>query len=389
MSCLFSKGIKGSQLIFRRYLRGGKSMRVEPSQLVPGCIVLNDVKGKSNRAIIPKNTVITKEHITVLEKFLIANVDVGSKLSDGNTFTPKKVVKKKKEPMKQRVQTNDGSKLSFGDHYQYVVQGYKKLFTSWQNNIQVDMPSIRKLIIPLFERIDQDADILSLHQYNTKKDYMYHHSVAVSIIAAFLGKKMGYSEGEWIQIGLAGFLSDCGMAKISPSILNKTASLSNQEIIEMRNHPTYSYRMVEQIPTITQIVKLAILQHHERMDGSGYPLGVQKDKIHAYSRILAVSDIYHAMTCERLYQAKQSSFQVIEELTHYKYTHFDHQVVEVFTKQLAILSIGTKVRLSNGETGEIVFIDDKLPTRPMVKINTTDDILALTNNPDLYIDEVK
>lgn len=363
-------------------------MRVEPSQLVPGCMLLNDVKGKSNRAIIPKNTVLTEEHITILEVFLINYVDVGAKLSDGKTFTPK-IVQKKKEPKKQLEPVNDVGDLAFSEHYQYVVQNYKKLFTSWQNNIAIDMPSIRKLVIPLFERFDQgDADVFTLHQFNTKIDYMYHHSVAVSMIAAYLGKKMGYPSGDFIQIGLAGFLSDCGMAKISPAILYKKVSLSAIEINEMKTHPTYSYRMVEHIPTITQVVKLAILQHHERMDGSGYPLGVQKDKIHAYSRIIAVSDMYHAMTCEKLYQAKQSPFQVIEELTRNKYTHFDYQVVDTFTKCLANFSIGTNVKLSNGQAGEIVFVEDKFPTRPMIKVSQSGEILALKSNTAIYIVEI-
>lgn len=363
-------------------------MRVEPAQLVPGCVLLNDVIGKSNRAIIPKSTVLTEEHLTILDKFFISNVDVGSKLSDGAIFTPK-IVQKENKTIKQMESTKDVSNLPFAEHYLYVVNNYKRLFNAWQNSIQVDMPTVRKLAIPLFERIDKgDADVFTLHQYNTKKDYMYHHSVAVSLIAVYLGKKMGYSNGDFIQIGLAGFLSDCGMAKISPTILTKTGALSVFEIDEMKKHPSYSYRMVEKIPTITQIVKLAILQHHERMGGSGYPLGVQKDKIHAYSRVIAVSDMYHAMTCERLYQSKQSPFQVIEKLMRDKYTHFDHQVVETFSKSLANFSIGAKVRLSNGETGEVVFVEDKYPTRPMVKVNQSGEILMLKNNMEINIDEI-
>lgn len=351
---------------------------MEPIQLIPGCVLLNDVKGKSNRAIIPKKTVLTAEHITILDKFLITSVDVESKFSDGTMFVPK-VVRKKTDLKKQLNQ------LTFAEHYQYVVHQYKKLFTSWQNNIQVDMPTVRKLAIPLFERVDQgDVDILMLRQYNTKKDYLYHHSVAVSVLVVYVSKKMGYAFGDCIQIGLAGFLSDCGMAKLSPTILHKSGELSPSENDEFNMHPTYSYRMVEHIATITQIVKLAILQHHERMDGSGYPLGVKKDKIHAYARIIAVSDRYLDMLC----QLKQSPFQVIEELIHTKYTLFDYQVIETFSKKLVSLSIGTSVSLSDGNTGEIVFIEDNNPTRPMVKVHQTGEILTLKNNTSIYINEV-
>lgn len=343
--------------------------------------MLNDVKGKSNRAIVPKSTVLTDELITILDKFLIMEVDVASKLSDGTIFVPKVV--------KQEKQTNDSRNITFKEHYQSVVKGYKMLFTAWQKNIQFDMPTVRKLFIPLLDRVGSgDVNIFTMHQYNIKEDYNYHHSVAIGLLAAYLGKKMGYNHADYVQIGLAGFLSDCGMSKVSPTILTKTDTLSAIEINEMKKHPTYSYRMVEHIPTITQIVKLAILQHHERMDGSGYPLAVKKDKIHAYARIIAVSDRYHAMTCEQLYQEKQSPFQVMDGLIQGKYTHFDHQVVETFGKCFAYFSKGSKVRLSTGDTGKIVFVEDRYPTRPMVKLDQSGEILALKNNVAIYIDEI-
>lgn len=360
-------------------------MHVAPMQLIPGCVLIEDVKGKTNRPLIPKDTVITEEHINVLQKFLVESVNVSKRLNEGEAFIPKAIQDEKKtQPVESTVKG-----LSFAEHYQYVTQGYKKAFNQWQNGIAINMPAIRKLIIPLLERVESiGAAVYTLYHYVTKSGYIYDHAVAVAMLSAYLGKKMGYLKGEWQQIGLAGLLIDCGMARIDPSIIIKRSPLTEMEFNEVKKHPAYSYRMVEHTRTITQPVKLAVLQHHERMDGSGYPLGISRDKIHMYAKIVSVCDMYHAMTCERFYKDKQSPFKVIEEIHKEQFSKLDPQVVNLFIKGLSDYSIGTRIRLSNNETGEIVFVDSKNPSRPMVKMESNKEIIALQNKPDLFINEI-
>jgi HD-GYP domain-containing protein (c-di-GMP phosphodiesterase class II) len=365
-------------------------MRVSPSQLVPGCVLLRDVKGKTSKPIIPQKTILTAEHIMVLHKFLIEHVDVSERLKNGTPFQPQHVNDNEKEdrPSPSNEKVVNVTELSFKDHYLHVVDEYKKLFDSWRRNIAIDSLAVRNLILPLIDRMDDIAlSVYKLHQFATKGDYFYHHSVSVSILSAYLGKKIGYQKGEWFQIGMAGLLSDAGMARLGEFAFNKVGSLTNEEKIEIKKHPTYTYRMVEHISSIPYTVKLAVLQHHERMDGSGYPLGLSQDKIHSYARIIAVCDIYHAMTSDRVYRRKQSPFKVIEELQKEQYSRLDIRVVQVFIDAIAKFSIGTKVLLSNNQEGEIVFIDSKMPTRPILRLEN-DEIITLSNRQDLHIDEI-
>lgn len=145
--------------------------------------------------------------------------------------------------------------------------------------------------------------------------------------------------------------------------------------------------MIEQQPTVSHAAKLGILQHHERVDGSGYPLGLKKNKIHRFARIIAVCDIYHAMISERYYKDKQSPFLVIDELHREQFSKLDPQIVQTFIESLINLSTGVHVRLSNGQTGVIVFIQPNAPTRPIVKLDANGDMIALQDNPDLFIAE--
>lgn len=116
---------------------------------------------------------------------------------------------------------------------------------------------------------------------------------------------------------------------MEPMLLNKTTVLTSEERDEIKKHPVYSYRLIESIRTITDAVKLAVLQHHERLDGSGYPLALKKEKIHKYARIIAVSDTYHAMTSERPYQKKQAPIDVINDLQKNELLKLDEKVIQV------------------------------------------------------------
>lgn len=362
-------------------------MQVEPSQLIPGCILLHDVKGKTSRTIVPKHTVLSMEHIHVLNAFLVKEVNVSNKLASGEPFAPKRMVKQNISAL-PAYQSEDSSVLTFQAHYDFVVTKYKEMYTAWRNNSPIDFPQVRQLLIPLLKRMDEiKLAVYTLQKEATKQDYFFHHSVSIAILSAYLGMKMGYTKQKWLQIGLAGFLSDAGMAKVKAPFIQKETQLEISERREMRKHPIYSYRLLEYTKLVAKEVKIAVIQHHERMDGSGYPFGLSGNKIHPYAKIIAVCDTYHAMTCERLYQERQSPFKVIEELEKEQFSTHDPIVVQAFINSLANFSIGTKVRLSNQKIGEIVFIDKRQPTRPIVRLEDNE-MISLMDAPQLFIDEI-
>src|SRR5699024_3296115 len=220
-------------------------MRVHPSQLVPGCVLQKDVVGKTKSPIVYKETVLNETHILFLQKFLIPNVEVSAKLSDGSAFNPKPVVIEK-EIRKPQVKKKKSSSLEA--IYFHAVNSFEKMFIEWQQHKEIDMLSIRRFMLPLFERLGEfGTNIFTLHQYATKESYFYHHSVGVGLLCAYVAGKCNYQKGEMIQTGLSGLLSNCGMARISPRILRNQQVLNTTEINEIRHHPIFSYRMVEHI----------------------------------------------------------------------------------------------------------------------------------------------
>ncbi|MBM7552212.1 HD domain-containing phosphohydrolase [Thalassobacillus pellis] len=359
-------------------------MRVHPTQIIPGCIITRDVIGKTNRPLVPKNTVVQDIHIKVLQKFMVPHVEVGPKLSSGDPFFPEYPMEEAETAQKAEMVTE----VSFTEKYLQAVKDYRKWFNNWQGGAPVDIQQIRDRIMPLLEFAKgSKKDIFQLHHFSTKNDYLFHHSVAVSVIAAFLGEKLKLSHGACIQLGLAGLLSDCGMAKVDKRLHFKQEPLSEEEYKEVKRHPTYSYRMIENTTALSHGAKLGILQHHERLDGSGYPLGSKGKKIHQFAKIIAVSDMYHAMTSERPYRKKQSPFKVLEEMIQAQFGQFELTVVQMFIDSMTNYSTGTKVKLSDGQTAEIIFVESAQPTRPMVRLENND-IIQLKEFQDIFIEEI-
>lgn len=350
------------------------------NQVREGCIISEDVFSLTNKPIIPKKTVITDQHINILKSFLIKTINIESTLINGASFHQGEKI------LEQNEQINESST---GAIYLKSVKEFKDIFKGWQSGLPIDISKIRKLIIPLLDAFSSKInETFTLHHYSTKTEYMYHHCVAVSLLSAFLGKMMGYSKAELTQLAIAGLLSDCGMAKVDPKVLSKTASLTLEEFNEVKQHSTHSFKMIKNVTAIKDDVKIAVLQHHERIDGSGYPLGLDSKQIHPYSKIIAVADVYHAMISERPYRSKQSPFKVLEQIIQDNFGKFDLQVIHALTTGITNFSIGTKVQLSNSCIGEIVFIDQKNPTRPMIKLIDSNEIIQLVNHRDIFIEEI-
>jgi HD-GYP domain-containing protein (c-di-GMP phosphodiesterase class II) len=357
-------------------------MKIQITQLREGCILSADILSLTDKPIIPKKTIIKKQHIKLLQAFLINDLNVESTLVTGKPFRPNDTEGTLEDQ-------NESLNMSFSTHYLKAVQEYKEIFRSWQAGSQVDIVKVRKFFIPLLERgVQSPSEIFMLHHYSSKEDYLFHHSVTVGLLSGFLGRKLNYEKGQWIQIAIAGLLSDCGMSKVSPRILEKQTALLPEEFNEIRYHPTHGYKLLQNLPVIREGVKLGVFQHHERIDGSGYPLGITGEKIHPFGKIIAVADVFHAMTSERTYRTKQSPFKVLEMILQDSFGQFDIPVIQALTAGLANFSIGTKVKLSNNQTGEIVFVESKSPTRPMVKLDLNDEFIQLSSRRDLFIEEI-
>lgn len=368
-------------------------MKVKLSELKEGYVLLNDVRGLTKHPIVPRDTVITNEIIEVLRAFLIKEVSVSKdgigKKGAKNSLTRKEQAEKMSEKENIKNKTTSIVNNTFQQLYLEAVENYKKQFISWQSGSKVDINMIRNIMIPLFnELVENPVNLLFLQNYvDTPKNYLYHHAIAVGIISGYLARRLNMSQGEYYQVTLAGCLSDCGMAKVNPAIL-LNSKITSEDFREIKIHPTYSFMFVKNIPSLSRDAKIAILQHHERLDGSGYPLKEKGDKINQYAQIIAIADVYHAMVCNRVYKDKVSQFRAIEILTREHFGQFNVTILKTLINVIAPLTINSHVELSSNELGKILYIDQNYPTRPVVELVDSKKIVSLMQEKNLYIREI-
>lgn len=259
----------------------------------------------------------------------------------------------------------------FKAQYKENVDTVKDILHDISNGKSIDLDKVNAVSDSIIVRINENRDIVNcINQIRSADEYTYAHSINVSLLSMLIGKWLRLDYESVRMLTQAGLLHDMGKSKVLPDILNKPGVLTREEFEEIKRHPIYGYRLVEASPDIDEDVKKAILTHHEREDGSGYPIGLKGDQLNIYAKIIAVADIYDAMTSNRAYREKESPFNVFEMMEKSTFGILDSKIVNTFLNNIAAYYIGDMVRLSSGDIAEIVYINPRHISQPLVKLGS-------------------
>lgn len=252
--------------------------------------------------------------------------------------------------------------------YENAVTHLEELFVSAVQDGIIDDVQATNVIQPLLDNLQLERDVVSmLLLLNNNSEYTYQHSVQVGMLSYYLATWLGYSNAKAAEIGKAGFLHDIGKCKIDDSILNKPGKLTEEEFNAVKLHTVYGYELITSSIDNPEIA-LGALQHHERVDGSGYPKGLKGEQIHPIAKIIAVVDIYSAMISARVYQKERDLLYVLKELHRLSFSQLDPLTTHTFIKHMIPNFIGKRVDLSNGDTGMIVMTHPTEFFRPLVQV---------------------
>jgi len=245
-----------------------------------------------------------------------------------------------------------------------------KFLNSIENNSEPDLTEIRAMSKEILDNlIDYGSILKSITNSRNIDEYLIRHCVNVALLCSMLGKWLNLPNKDITLLTYAGFLHDIGKTKVNPTILNKASKLTKSEFEEIKKHPVYSYELIKNIPYLDKSVSLGILMHHERIDGSGYPLGLKEDKISTFAKIIGIADMFDAMTSDRVYSTKQNPFKVLEIMQHDCMGLLDYNYLTIFIKQMANYYTGEMVKLNNGSIGKIIKIDINNISRPLISID--------------------
>lgn len=221
----------------------------------------------------------------------------------------------------------------------------------------------------LFDDLQQNKEAISLlTNITAHDDYLFRHSLNVTIYALAMANELHFPKREVEMIGLGALLHDIGKIGTPIEILAKPGRLTKEEFDEIKKHSTKGYELLRGIHTIPFTVAHCAFQHHERLDGTGYPRQLKGDEIHDYAKIIAICDVFDAVTTNRSYRKAMLPHEALEILYAGCGTQFETNFVEMFKKTVAMYPIGVPVQLNDGRTGIVSRIYKNMSERPIVRI---------------------
>lgn len=265
----------------------------------------------------------------------------------------------------------------------------KQIFTSIRHQKAFELQLAHKTINILLPSVikNQTKNVFKyLKLVKQGQAYLLEHAVGVSILSTIIGQILGYNPESLQRLAISGLLHDSGMSLIRPEILNKTGSLTSEELAEVSRHPRLGYQLLTNYFPPNDPVMLGVLQHHEKIDGTGYPHRLTGDKISEFARIIAVADRFDAITSSRIYRRKESPYRAAEQLRTCSFNEIDPTICQRFLEFITSFYIGNIIRLNTGEIGEVIRIDPSEPSRPLIRVG--DSYLDLRKSRHQYIDEI-
>lgn len=248
----------------------------------------------------------------------------------------------------------------------------KSAFKDFNNTGKILASSIKALMEVAQALVDNiltnDEILINLIDLKGYDDYTYQHSLSVAIISVSIGTKMGLSKSVLVQLALSGLLHDLGKLSVPKAILNKPDRLTDKEYQIIKQHPETAVKQLERNRMIPATVIQGILSHHERYDGNGYPKKLSGNSIPLFGRILAIADVFDALTSNRPYRKAVFANEAIEYMMGSALILFDYEVLNAFLKVVVAYQVGMIVTLSNGDKAIVVKNNEENTLRPVVRL---------------------
>ncbi len=360
--------------------------RVNISDLVPGMVTAEDVYTYGNQLIIPKHTILNDKAITRLEFYSIISIRVEDSLADLPTPAVAPSSAPSDMPYSQWVQSTPEFK-KFKQDYDESVNNFKNSINDIvEKGSEINVDEVLQNTMELFHNDGNTFSFFNMMQNMRQYDDMtYAHSINVSLISNVLANWLHMSPADIEMATLCGLFHDIGKLAIPDTIIKKPSKLTDQEYAIVKKHTIEGYNILKN-QKIHDHIKNTALMHHERCDGTGYPLGIGADRIDIFAKIVSIADVYDAMTAARVYRGPLCPFSVIEIFEKEGLQKYETKYILCFLENVVLTYMNNRVRLSNGLKGDIVYINRQILSKPMVKCG--DQFIDLSVEKDISIVEI-
>ncbi len=344
--------------------------------LEEGMVVGKDLFTSTGIMIIPAGITMTRAIIEHLRALGVESIDIDEKVEKppealvANTIATEQF----KKFNKKYVEAKDKLNNTFGRILNKNID---------RNEIQQIIDDSWNMLGKNYNSYNMMGMLYSMHSYS---DTTYMHCMNVGMIASLIGKWLGWPYKDVRLLNACGMFHDIGKLLISKDILDKPDKLTKAEYRVMKSHTVKGYELLKDMGLDPRIVNCALM-HHERCDGSGYPLGIKGDKINRFAKVVAIADVYEAMTANRVYRGPICPFDVIANFESEGFQMYETEYLLVFLQNIVDSYLHTDVRLNNGERAEIILINRQRGSKPVV-MTTSGRPVDLSREPGLKIEQV-
>ena len=338
--------------------------KLMPTRLLePGMKVDQSIIDRMGRTLIARNSTLDEYIISSMLNLGIMSIYIQDgeydPADDEKKITP--VARKNIE----RLHTEDPTKVTLSNSIrERVAEGIQYIYNNPES--ETFAKATASITDDLMDAIENnDAVAIDINALKTSDEYTFKHSVDVATIAMILAKQQGLPKQDIYEIGVSGLLHDVGKTQIPLEILNKPGRLDDNEFAVMKQHSVFGYHMIKNKGEFSEQICLGVLQHHEKINGSGYPLGCNASQISSYAKILSVADIYDALVTERPYKkafSQRDAVEMIMSMTE----ELDMTALKSFLESMILYPVDTIVELSNGEKAKVVKNNPHYILRPTV-----------------------
>lgn len=338
-------------------------LKIKVNSLKAGVTLGKDIFTYDAKLLLPRGTVITSEHLDNLRSRNIDDVfimDTGARVK---------------------------SIRNFEDVYSNSLDIIRSFMLEAKLGKSLDLEDVNDITELLLEQVFDAGDLFRhMRLMQEKDDYLFTHSVNVSLLCILMGRWLKCDREVIKELGQAGLLHDIGKVFIDDSILNKPGKLTDDEYEEIKKHTLLGYNLLSEHKQVSNNVANAALMHHERADGSGYPMGSKGYSKNLCVSVVAVADVYDAVTSTRVYSPKKSPYSAAEILWQESFGKLNPRISKVFYDRITNFYVGNEVLLSNDEIGVVIYVDPSQPTRPIVMVGER--FINLANDRSITILEV-
>ncbi|CCQ11430.1 putative metal-dependent phosphohydrolase, HD region [Pseudoalteromonas luteoviolacea B = ATCC 29581] len=380
------------------------------SELLPGMFVDSVSKQSGNSKIKIKSRGMVRDSAIIkqLQKKGVLELKIDFTQSDieiPEKYQPKIVEdtsvvetslpeKKTAKPISQNI--NDGDEVSLEKEFAKAVQQFEQhnrkiqaLYGDLTSGMKVDMSLVNGVSKEIVESVFRNSNAMAIMtRLRDKENYNWRHMINCTILITVFAKYLGLKPAMVEQLAMGAMLHDVGHAKLPQGILNKDSKLSELEMKALEKHVAQSLGLVKGEVGLSKIVMDMIVNHHERLDGTGYPRGLKAENLSKAARIMAIVDVYDAITADRPHADGNEPVHALRYLLTNK-SLFDPELVQRFIKCMGVHPVGTIVKLTNERLALVLEGNRQQPTAPKVRVfyNTKHNHHITAKEMDLSDDE--